>query len=258
MLAFDRKGSGLPLVFVHAYPLNRKMWSRHVETLSRHFQILSVDLPGFGDSSPLPHETVSMDQYADALLAAMDGAGIKEKAVFTGVSMGGYILFRLAAKAPDRIRALVLASTRSSADTGTVRAKRFETIEAVRKKGSVYLAESMPPSLVSPATREKNPALLKEIAAWIQSAPPEALSQALRGMAARPDSTSLLSAFSFPVLVLSGADDGLVSVSEMKGMADRIPGARHESVEEAGHLINLEKPAEFEDRFLKFLKRSVL
>ena len=91
-IAFDDIGSGLPVVFLHAFPLNRTMWEPQIGALVAECRCIPIDLRGFGDSAASP--PYSMDRYADDVAAVLDTLQI-ERAVIVGLSMGGYVAFAL-------------------------------------------------------------------------------------------------------------------------------------------------------------------
>ena len=233
------------------------MWDPAAERLARNFQVLRFDLPGFGES-PAGGDVSTMDGMAAEVWSSLDALGIAEPVVPVGLSMGGYVLFRMFAKAPERIRAAALISTRAAPDTPEAREKRFKTIGLVEGSGTEALAGVMAGALLGKDSLDGNPGLVRRVTEWIVAASPRGVTAALRGMAERPDSTPLLGRMGVPALVLAGNQDTVVSPPEMKAMADALPRSRFETLEGAGHLLNLEKPEQFIETFLHFLKRSVL
>jgi pimeloyl-ACP methyl ester carboxylesterase len=102
MLKYAERGSGLPVVLIHGFPLCRKMWQPQMSALADSgCRVLCPDLPGFGESAPL-QEPVSMSDYAEAVIGLLDALGI-EKAVIGGMSMGGYVLLNLVERYPERL-----------------------------------------------------------------------------------------------------------------------------------------------------------
>lgn len=111
-LAYSDRGKGLPLVLVHGFPLCRKMWHPQAEALAKAgCRVITPDLRGFGESV-LTSGMVSMDIYADDIVALMDHLEI-DKAVVGGMSMGGYVLLNLVERYPDRIAAPVFIVTKA-------------------------------------------------------------------------------------------------------------------------------------------------
>jgi pimeloyl-ACP methyl ester carboxylesterase len=256
-LASTQAGTGLPLVFLHAFPLSREMWAPHRPFFSKHFQFISFDLPGFGGSKPLG-DTSSMEGMADAVLQSLDSLGIKEPFVCAGLSMGGYVLLQLLKKAPERLRGVVLVSTRATADTAEARSRRFKMIERVNQEGLGSLSEIMLPSLLGASSFHGRPELVDQVRQWIRTGQLEGVLAALRGMAERPDLSHLLTSMPVPALVLNGAEDKATPLAEMTEMARQIAGAPFHSLPSAGHLLSLEQPDIFGDLVVRFLQRSVL
>jgi pimeloyl-ACP methyl ester carboxylesterase len=99
-LAFDRLGSGPPLVLLHGLGLSRRSWDAVVPVLAQRFDVIAVDLPGFGESAPLPPDA----EPTPAALAAtvgelLDGLRIDRPHV-VGNSLGGWVALELAGVRP--------------------------------------------------------------------------------------------------------------------------------------------------------------
>ena len=153
-IAFDDIGSGLPVVFLHAFPLNRTMWDPQVGALVAECRCIPIDFRGFGDSAA--RRRTRMDRYADDVAGVLDTLQI-ERAVVVGLSMGGYVAFALWRRHRDRVRALVLADTRAGADSVETLARRHELIEIAETQGSTAVANMQIAGLVGKTTRDKRP-----------------------------------------------------------------------------------------------------
>ena len=95
-LAFTRLGSGPPLVLLHALGSSRRVWEPVIPALSEHFDVVAVDLPGFGDSAPLPPETEpSSEVLASTVAGLLDDLGTGSAHV-VGNSLGGWVALELA------------------------------------------------------------------------------------------------------------------------------------------------------------------
>lgn len=249
-IAFDDRGQGLPVVLLHAFPLDSSMWQPQCGALIPQCRCVTPDLRGFGRSARRgPH---SMDQYADDVAAILDALHI-ERAVIGGLSLGGYIAFAMLRRHRRRIRGLVLADTRAEADDEAGRQRRADLAALARDKGIGAVAARLLPGLVGKSTREHNPALYDAIHAIMMSASIEGVVGASAAMAARPDSTELLDGIDVPTLVICGDEDAITPVKTMRGMAERIPGARFEVLAGAGHLSSMERPAAFTHVISEFL-----
>lgn len=241
-LAHADVGRGLPVVLLHAFPLNRTMWEPQIAALFGECRCIAPDLRGFGDS---PRSgPYSMDQYADDVVALLDALQI-EQAVIGGLSMGGYIALALWRRHQKRIRALVLADTRSGADTDEGKQKRGALIALAQSEGSVAVADKQITGLLGKSTREKQPELVDRIRSIMAGESPDGIVGALEAMRDRPDSTSLLAGINVPTLIVVGDEDVLTPPKEARAMHAAIRGSRLEVIPAAGHLSNLERPAAF-------------
>ncbi|TMF42156.1 MAG: alpha/beta hydrolase, partial [Chloroflexi bacterium] len=116
-IAYSDHGIGLPVIFLHAFPLNRSMWEGEMIALLQEqaYRLVSLDWRGFGESD-IPNDISPMTLFADDVAALMDLLGI-EKAILCGLSMGGYATFAFLRQYSQRIAGLILADTRPGADT---------------------------------------------------------------------------------------------------------------------------------------------
>ena len=241
-LAYDEAGSGTPLLLVHGWPLDRTMWAGQLGGLATHARVLAPDLRGFGSSTVRPPYTI--DQYADDLVAFLDALGLAS-AVVCGLSMGGYAAFSMLRRHGDRIRGLILADTKATADTDEARENRRTLIGVIEREGMSALADRQLEAMVGRSTRERRPQLAETVRGMMLSTPAEGAIGALRAMADRPDSTPMLASIDIPTLVVGGAEDTITPPTVLRAMAAEIPGSRVEILERAGHVSALERPAAF-------------
>ena len=243
-----------PVVLLHAFPLNRRMWEPQLGPLRQAgFSPVAPDLPGFGES-PLVGPP-DLEHYARAVLHTLDQLQIG-RAAWVGLSMGGYVLFRVLALAPDRVAAAVLADTRAEPDGPEARARRFDQASRVAASGPQALAEGFVESALGATTRSRRPGVVERVRELVLAARPAGIVHALHAMAARPDSTPLLGSLRVPALVVVGQEDSLTPPGVAKSMAERIPGARWVEIPGAGHLPNLETPEAFNEALLDFLRTA--
>jgi 3-oxoadipate enol-lactonase len=242
-IAYSDRGIGLPIVFLHAFPLNRTMWAQQEEALSLQFRVVTIDLRGHGESDA-PLWRYTLDQSADDVSALLDHLSIQQ-GVFVGLSMGGYILFAFYRKYAARVKGLVLADTRAQADTEEGRDGRFHMAQTVYKKGPSAIADLMIPKLLSPQTIETRPDLVQQVRAMIENNQISGIAGSLMAMAERPDSVPLLSQITCPTQIIVGELDQATPPSESKLMVDHIPNARLAVIPNAAHLANLERPEAF-------------
>jgi pimeloyl-ACP methyl ester carboxylesterase len=249
-IAYDDVGSGLPVVFVHAFPLNRTMWDPQVSALVGESRCIAVDLRGLGESSAgAPY---SMDRYADDIASVLDTLQIS-RAVVAGLSMGGYVAFAFWRRHRERVRGFVLSNTRATADTPEVLERRRQLIEIAETQGSTGVANAQIAGLVGKTTREKRPDIYDATHRMIAQAPVDGVIGAIHALIDRPDSTATCATIDVPTLVITGDEDVLIPPKEATKLAATIRGSRLEVLQGAGHLSNVERPAAFNTVVSEFL-----
>jgi 3-oxoadipate enol-lactonase len=255
-IAYDDSGAGQPVMFLHAFPLNRSMWNNEMtELLSEaRYRLVALDWRGFGESD-IAAGISTMEMFADDLAGLMDLLGI-QSAVLCGASMGGYVAFAFLRKYPERVSGLILADTRPGADTDEGRANRENVARVAETQGTSAIAEMMLPRLISDYTRQHAPEVEIAVRRMIDAATPQGIAAASRGMAQRADSTDLLSSITCPTQVLVGEDDVLIPPGVVQDFATKIPGAQFIVIPHAGHLSNLEQPQAFLSAVRNFLHAS--
>src|SRR3989442_10979312 len=227
------------------------MWEPQMDTLAARARVLAPDLPGFG-LSPAPLAPPSLDDYARQVIAVLDVLEV-DRVVVVGLSMGGYLAFRLVGALGPRLAGLILADTRATPDTEAGALARHRLAADVEARGVDVAASEFLPKLLGPTTQRLRPALLDRGCAIIRENTPPGVAPALRAMAARPDSTPLLPRIGCPVLCLAGEEDVLTPPEVVRGMAEQMPLARAMVIPLAGHLTNLEAPEAFNDALAGFL-----
>lgn len=251
LIAYHDQGRGVPLVLLHAFPLNRAMWVDQEKALSSQFRVLSIDLRGHGESDA-PLWRYTLEQAADDVIGLLDHLSIRQ-AVFVGLSMGGYILFALYRRYADRVQGLVLANTRAQADTEEGKEGRFQMAQTAYKNGPSAIADIMIPKLLSPATIQTKPELVGRVRAMIEGNQVSGIAGDLMAMAERPDSIPLLEQITCPTQIIAGELDLPTPPADAKLMADRIPGAHLAVLPGAAHLSNLEQPDLFSGTVRSFM-----
>ncbi|TMA92315.1 MAG: alpha/beta hydrolase [Deltaproteobacteria bacterium] len=126
-------GAGQAILMLHAFPLNSRMWEPQLDALAASARLLAPDLPGFG-LSPAPTTAPSLDDYARQVIAVLDTLAVS-RVVVVGLSMGGYLAFRLLTELGPRLVGLVLADTRATPDTEAGAAARHRLAAEVAAGG---------------------------------------------------------------------------------------------------------------------------
>jgi 3-oxoadipate enol-lactonase len=245
-LAYDTRGEGPALVLLHAFPLDRRMWSEELARLSRNRRVVAVDLRGFGDS-PL-WGTPSVDDFADDVARLLDALGVP-MASLLGLSMGGYVALATVARHRGRVASLLLADTRAAGDGEVARAARDSTLQTLKRDGAAPFVTGVPARLLSPHADDGLRLRVRDLCCERV----ETLASATRALRDRPDRTELLARIDVPALVICGGEDTIATPTETRAMAAAIPDAEYVEIAGAGHLSNLEAPDRFDDAVARFL-----
>ena len=243
-LSVTEQGDGTPIVFLHAFPLNARMWTSQLDALPDGWRGFAPDLRGFGKSPRSANPARHVRDHAEDVLALIHemGAG---PAVVVGLSMGGYVAFECWRRRPDVIRGLVLADTRAEADADDARARRVAMQDLAAREGTGAVVNAMMPGLLGATTHMANPHLAVDVRRWATETGADAVIDALEALRTRPDSRATLPTIDRPVLVIVGEEDTLTPPALSRVMADGIQGATLVEVPQAGHLSNVEQPQAF-------------
>ncbi len=244
-------GQGLPVLLLHAFPLNGAAFDKQVAALSGRYRFILPDHRGFG-ASKLGTGPTEMSRIAQDALALLDALKV-ESAVVGGVSMGGYAAMALLREDAGRVRGLVLVDTQAAADDEAGKARREASAQEALAKGVEPVVQALLPKLV--AAGPDSP-VGREVAALMRQARPEGIAAAQRGMALRADGKDILARYAGPALVVVGEKDPITPPEKARQLADLITGARLEVIPDAAHLPNQEQPEAFNkvlDAFLSAL-----
>jgi 3-oxoadipate enol-lactonase len=251
-MAWDDCGSGPVVCLIHGFPLNRRMWRPQINALvASGYRVITPDLRGCGDSD-VPDGPYSMDLFADDLAALLDRLGIR-RAVFGGMSMGGYALLNILERYPETVAAACFIVTRSGADDEAGKERRCKLANDVVESGPHLVADLFAGILFAEGTAQTKPELCSEVHGWMEGNKARGMAGALLAMAGRKDYTALLGSFRIPCLVIGAEQDKAVTREQIQILAAGLPHHKLCMVPEAGHLVNLEQPDAFNNSLLEFL-----
>jgi pimeloyl-ACP methyl ester carboxylesterase len=253
---YIESGTGPPLVLLHAFPVDARMWNGTRALLEEQVRVITPDLCGLGESplrdapaSALESQesppAPSLDLAAADVVALLDTLGL-DRVVLGGCSMGGYIAMAVLRAAPERVAALLLVDTKAVADSPEQRDNRLVVADRAERDGiDGWLADNSLPNLIGRTGYSSRPEVVAEARELIETQPSEGVAWAQRAMAARPDSTDTLRAFGGPSLVVAGEEDTLTPPDAARDLAAALPRAELAILPRIGHLAPLEDPAAF-------------
>jgi pimeloyl-ACP methyl ester carboxylesterase len=228
------------------------MWRPQMNKLpAAGYRVIAPDLRGFGESDA-PEGPYSMDIFADDLIALMDHLDIRQ-AVIGGMSMGGYILFNLLERYPDRVKGAVFITTRATADDEPSKARRLQLAADARRFGPQVIADPFTTLLFAPGTAIERPKLVQEVYGWMTGNDSRGLTGGLLAMRERKDYSTLLGTFDTPSLAIGAELDHAAPPVFATAISAGIRGCRLAIIPGAGHLANLEDVKAFNGCLKEFL-----
>src|SRR5437868_4713449 len=250
-LHYGTMGSGFPVVLLHPFPAHHEFWTPLGAPLSTRYRLILPDLRAHGLSDG-GNGKATMAKHAEDLLRLLDAEQVA-KAVFVGVSIGGYILFEFWRRHRERVAALVLSNTRAEPDTEQGRANRMKSIEDARVRGTAPFLDAQIQSLIGESTRRNRPDIAAKARTMMEKLTVDGLVALQQGMAERPDSIPTLPAIDVETLVIAGEEDTLTPLANAKVMQQHVRRARLSVIPKAGHYAAFESPNEFTPVLLQFL-----
>jgi len=251
-LAYDARGIGPTLVLLHAFPLDRTMWTGQLKGLSSDCHVIVPDAFGFG-GTPLPSEGWTIDGLADSVALLLDSIDQTEPVILGGLSMGGYVALAFARRHPQRLRGLILADTRAEPDSAEAKAGRAAMIELGLKSGSSAVIEKMLPNMLSPVSFAERPEVVATVRRIVSTQKPESIAAALGALRDRPDARPGLSTIKVPTLIIVGEDDKITPPDAARTLNSAISQSKLVIISGAGHLSHLEAPEAFNAAIREFV-----
>jgi len=245
-LGYVEAGGGdlTPIVFLHGVGSDKSVWHPQLEHFGRTRRAIAFDYPGYGYSDPAPEGT-TRDDYAEAIHSAMHALAV-ERAHVCGLSLGGVVAIALCDAVPNHCASLILADTFAVHPEG--RAIYERNLAGTRDIPAMAEAR-VDVLLAQPA----DPAVRREVVETMSRIDPATYRIGAEAVWLA-DQRDRAGEVRVPTLVLVGDKDLVTPVDLSSELVDLIPDARMQVIRGAGHLGNLEKPAEFNavvDEFLQ-------
>lgn len=248
-IAYRCAGQGPPLVLLHGFTLDSRIWRRQLEDLSDQFMVVAWDAPGAGASADPPNP-FTMADWADCLAGFLDVMGI-ERAHLLGMSWGGVLAQEFYRRHFTRTGRLVLAGTYAGWRGSLQPMTCTERLTACMRAASLPAEEFVPqwiPGLISGAASQN---VRDELALVVSDFHPvgfRLMAQSLHDT----DTTDLLPQIRVPTLLLWGDADRRSPLSIAEQLRDRIPGSELIVIPNAGHVGNMEQPDVFNAQVRRF------
>lgn len=249
-LAFEMKGKGSPLVFMHAVATDRRLWHWQHNYFCASYRSIVLDVFGHGTASHLPRE-YSLTAVAHDVTLLLEELGARP-AVLVGVSMGAMIAMAMAYHAPELVRGLVLINPWGRAD-GHLRRLGERLFRLAETRNMTTYVELFHRYAFPNDGRLVEGEQLRTL---MLTQKPRAVAYAWAACLAL-DPSDWLAHIRVPSLVISGMNDLFIPPYQARQVGQGLPQADLEIWEESGHFPFLEDPVRFNSRIEDFVQRCL-
>ncbi len=233
------EGAGTTIVLLHGYLETLEIWKDFSSDLAKAFRVISVDLPGHGESEIFSN-VHSMDLMAGAVKAVLDTEEIG-KCVLFGHSLGGYVTLAFADNYPERLLGFSLFHSAPFPDTEEKRANRDREIELVRQgKKELIFKTNIPKGFATDNLQRLSEEVNRAMSLAFKS-PDEGIIAILNGMKIRPDRTEIIKNCNVPFLWILGKKDNYILYDGIKKIIEINDKGRVFVLENSGHLGFIEE-----------------
>lgn len=254
---YSDEGRGHPLILMHGFSSNLRSWDEQMPELTRKYRVVRYDCRGHGKSgSPSEPSAYSQEILVREALGLLDALGI-EKAYMGGLSMGGNVALHMGLNHPDRTEAVIAACTGSGSSKDDDFIERFREIAEMLERGELErFADALMSAPSFAGFLRLRPDLVELQRKQLLENNTRGLANTIRGVQmTRPSIMTLGEKFkklSVPTLILVG-DEDIPCYEPANFMREHIPRSKLVVFPQTGHILNLERPADFNRHVMEFL-----
>jgi 3-oxoadipate enol-lactonase len=227
------------IVFSNSLATSTAMWDDQAAALKDKFRVLRYDQRGHGGTE-VPAGRYAFDTLLADAIGLMDALSIK-KAHFGGLSMGGATAAGLAERYPDRVDRIIICDSPCQSTPQSTQ-QWNERIAIAQSKGIEALVEPTVTRWFPADTVAKNPPHLDKIRAMFRATPVNGFIGCAAALADH-DYASAIASVKHPALFICGEKDA--PAPAMRKLHDKLPSSRYVELPNAGHISNMDRPAEF-------------
>ncbi|RBP99212.1 alpha/beta hydrolase [Bifidobacterium xylocopae] len=270
-----REGEGIPVVLMHAFPVDHRMWDECARSLIQQadragvqpFAVYAPDMPGSGLSPvPAPEESgpvaedgsypQALDRMTQGYADLLKGLGHR-RAIWVGLSMGGYPAAGMVRLHPDMVAGLAFCDTTADADKPGARDNRLRVAAQAEREDSVEPVMGFAQAGPSDSTVKRSPEYIERFTGWIRDQSPEGIAWRQRMAAGRPDQREILASVRVPSAVVSGELDPSSPPAAMQAMVDamRMSHPSFTAISDCGHFSAAEQPDRVAAALLDLVRR---
>ena len=233
-IAYQVEGKGPALVFLHGFCEDSGIWEDFKpDFIEENFKVITIDLPGFGQSDLLPENAI--EDMAEAVATVIDKLNLPPF-ILIGHSMGGYVSLAFAEKYPNLLIGLGLFHSHPYADSEAKKEGRQKGINFIKEHGHVLFVKQLFPNLFTRKYARSNSFLIDKLTYQASNYQSESIISALEAMKNRPDRSMVLTQFSAPVLFIVGKEDTAVPADKSLEQTHLPQVASIHILEKVGHM----------------------
>ena len=263
------------MVLVHGFPVDHRMWDQCAAALARicdehgmtRFPIWAPDMPGAGEG-PIPSDEASggkdadgtfphaLDRMADAYVDMIREAG-HEKAIWVGLSMGGYLILDIQRLHPEAVAGLALCDTKGDADSEAMRGRRIAIADECEATGTHDPVMGFAVANETDSSIKQSAEYARQFTLWINEQPAAGIAWRERMAAGRPDLNDVLAKVSAPSAVICGDKDPSSPPEVMGPVADAMTGTTVDFtvISDCGHFSAYEHPEAVAEALRQLVRR---
>jgi pimeloyl-ACP methyl ester carboxylesterase len=261
-----KEGSGRPVILIHGFAEDHRVWNRQVEQLKKNVQLIIPDLPGSGMSDLA--DDISMESMAEVIVAILNHESISDCCMI-GHSMGGYVTLAFAEKYAERLNSFCLFHSTAYADNEEKKQTRLKGIEFIKKNGVEEFLKTSTPNLFAKEmddetqtsgynnTIQSRKEMIRQLVDDYKNMKADTLIAYYQAMIKRPDRRNILKNFTKPILFLLGKYDTAVLYEQGLEQSQLPDKAIVHTLVHSGHMGMWEEEVEANHVLAAFLKNNV-
>lgn len=226
-------GKGRVIVLIHGFLGSHEIWSDFVKKLSKSYRIITIDLPGHGQTPALGYYH-SMELLAQSIKSVLNKAGVR-RYVVVGHSMGGYASLAFAELYPENVSGLCLFHSTAYSDSEEKKKDRNRVIRLVKKEHKYYVSEVVT-TLFAPNNIERLKAEVDKVKRIASATTKQSIINSLEGMKERKNRDMILKFAEYPILFIVGKKDSVINYETMYSQMGLCKFPSVVMLEEAGHM----------------------
>lgn len=254
-IVYKTDGNGMPVVLLHGFGEDAKIWNEQVSFLRDYCLLLIPDLPGSGLSTfdIKCADSDSIEYYADIIDALLKYENINS-CIMLGHSMGGYITLAFAEKYPAKLDGFGLLHSTAFADNEEKKQNRLKGIAMMGAYGAYAFLKNTIPNLFAAKFKTTHPEKVETLIENGRSFSTNILQQYYKAMMTRPDRTQVLKESSIPVLFILGTDDVAAPMKDVLEQTHLPKISFIHILQDTGHMGMLENTEKMNKAILEFIK----